>query len=391
MSDGIFLLNADDRLIQMTSQPYDSESLLQELLAKYPSLLAGEQLDPESPRRWLFIERESSIPGEQDGAGRWSLDHLFVDQEGIPTLIEVKRSTDTRIRREVVGQMLDYAANAVLYWPAEAIRLRFEQSCEQAGVDPQQRLAEALGDEIEVERFWTDVKTNLQAGRIRLLFVADRVPDELRRVVEFLNQQMDPAEVLAVEIKQYVGEGMKTLVPRVMGMTSAAQSKKHPRVNRSGSQWDEKRYFDTLRTIKGEAEAALARRIYDFAAEKFETPDFGRGSDYGTLSVIIHHDGQRHVLCDIGTPSITSPTAKTKPTNVAIRFNRLLEFTNFRDEALREQLRTRLNAIPGVQLPADAIDRHPNFPLHLLAAESSMVQFLEILAWMNETIRDGDV
>ena len=28
-----------------------------------------------------------------------------------PTLVEVKRSSDTRIRREVVGQMLDYAAN----------------------------------------------------------------------------------------------------------------------------------------------------------------------------------------------------------------------------------------------------------------------------------------
>jgi hypothetical protein len=30
----------------------------------------------------------------------------------------------------------------------------------------------------------------LQAGRIRMMFVADRVPDELRRIVEFLNEQM---------------------------------------------------------------------------------------------------------------------------------------------------------------------------------------------------------
>ena len=32
----------------------------------------------------------------------------------MPTLVEVKRSSDTRIRREVVGQMLHYAANAVV-------------------------------------------------------------------------------------------------------------------------------------------------------------------------------------------------------------------------------------------------------------------------------------
>jgi hypothetical protein len=57
-----------------------------------------------------------------------SVDHLFVDQDAVPTLVEVKRSSDTRIRREVVGQMLDYAANAVVYWPLERLRATFEAS-----------------------------------------------------------------------------------------------------------------------------------------------------------------------------------------------------------------------------------------------------------------------
>ena len=65
--------------------------------------------------------------------------------------------------------------------------------------------------------FWQQVKTNLQAGRVRLLFIADEIPPELRRVVEFLNGQMDPAEVLAIEVKQFVGENLKALVPRVRG------------------------------------------------------------------------------------------------------------------------------------------------------------------------------
>ena len=83
---------------------YDSERLLQEMLAKHPDLLAGEQINIDDPRRWLLITREMSVPDEEDGSGRWSIDHLFLDQEGIPTLVEVKRSSDTRIRREVVGQ-----------------------------------------------------------------------------------------------------------------------------------------------------------------------------------------------------------------------------------------------------------------------------------------------
>ena len=123
----IYLLNGDSKLIAMEESPYDSETLLQKLLADHPDLLAGDQINAEEPRRWLLVTREMAVPGEQDGAGRWSLDHLFLDQDAIPTLVEVKRSTDTRIRREVVGQMLDYAANAVVYWPVEDVRARFEQ------------------------------------------------------------------------------------------------------------------------------------------------------------------------------------------------------------------------------------------------------------------------
>jgi len=99
------LIQSGGELVEMTEQPYDTEARLQDLLAKYPNLLAGDQIDEAVPRRWLLISREMGIPSEEEGSDRWSLDHLFLDQDAIPTLIEVKRSTDTRIRREVIGQM----------------------------------------------------------------------------------------------------------------------------------------------------------------------------------------------------------------------------------------------------------------------------------------------
>jgi hypothetical protein len=68
-----------------------------------------------------LIDRESAVPDTEEGPGRWSVDHLFLDQDCVPTLVEVKRSSDTRIRREVVGQLIDYAANAVVYWPVETL------------------------------------------------------------------------------------------------------------------------------------------------------------------------------------------------------------------------------------------------------------------------------
>ena len=217
----------------MEEASYDSETLLQNLLADYPDLLAGDQIDAEEPRRWLLVSREMAVPGEQDGAGRWSLDHLYLDQDAIPTLVEVKRSSDTRIRREVVGQMLDYAANAVAYWPVEEVKARFDGRCRGDGLEPDEEIAHLMKDRQAASDFWQQVKTNLQAGRVRLVFIADEIPPELRRVVEFLNGEMDPDEVLAIEVRRFVGEDLKALVPRVLGQTEAARQKKSRRSGRA--------------------------------------------------------------------------------------------------------------------------------------------------------------
>ena len=142
MSGGIYLVQGDGDLVEMAEQDYASEARLQELLAKYPNLLAGDQIDSDEPRRWLLVAREVPLAAEEGGTGRWSVDHLFLDQDAIPTIVEVKRSTDTRVRREVVGQMLDYAANAVVYWPLEVLRARFEGSRE----DSEQGLVDFTDD-----------------------------------------------------------------------------------------------------------------------------------------------------------------------------------------------------------------------------------------------------
>jgi hypothetical protein len=40
------------------------------------------------------VTREAGVPDGDDASDRWSLDHLFLDQDGVPTLVEVKRSSD---------------------------------------------------------------------------------------------------------------------------------------------------------------------------------------------------------------------------------------------------------------------------------------------------------
>lgn len=224
----IFLVDKSGQTwLPMTEMPYDQEVVLQEALAQYPDLIPGDQINPDNPRRWLLVKRELGVPGEIGGGNQWSLDHLFLDQDAVPTFIECKRSQDTRGRREVVAQMLDYAANGTEYWPMEKLRQSATETAQQQGRDLDEAIAELLDDvELEVEWFWQQVETNLRQGKIRLVFVADAIPKELRRLVEFLNAKMNDVEVLAVEVKQFLGEGQRAMVPRVIGITEATRQAK---------------------------------------------------------------------------------------------------------------------------------------------------------------------
>ena len=374
MSDGIFLIQADGQLVEMTEQAYDSEALLQRLLADYPNLLAGNQINPSTPRRWLLVRREAGLPSEEAGANRWSVDHLFLDQEGIPTLVEVKRSTDTRIRREVVGQMLDYAANAVVYWPIEQIRAFLDATCQQQGVDVDQAVLDLLGDDADLEQFWQGVKTNLQAGRVRMIFVADVIPAELRRIVEFLNEQMNPAEVLAVEIKQFAGQGLKTLVPRVMGQTAEAQQKKSAGTQES-RQWDEASFLTTLAASTDPHTVATAQAVLAWSKEQMPEIWWGQGKQAGTFMPALTAGGHTYYPILVYTYG-----------RIEIHFQSLLKRPAFSDEAPRRELQRRMNAISGMHLPDDCLTRRPPFAMSLLHDPQKLQQFLDVLQWIRDEI-----
>jgi hypothetical protein len=67
---GIYQIDENGNLIGLQEQPYDSEARLQELLARYPDLLAGDQMQSGGLRRWILIGREMGLPSEEDGSDR---------------------------------------------------------------------------------------------------------------------------------------------------------------------------------------------------------------------------------------------------------------------------------------------------------------------------------
>ncbi|OJV59128.1 MAG: hypothetical protein BGO38_17835 [Cellulomonas sp. 73-145] len=232
MADGIFL-EVGDGLVPMDLTPYDAEADLQELIARYPGLLSGRQGDGAEQQEWLLVAREEGVPSVASGGDMWSADHLFLDQAGTPTIVEVKRSTNTLVRRAVVGQMLDYAANGVRYWPPDRLRQDLAKrlgSVEKADDEVRALLMRSSSD-LDLDGFWSRVEDNLRSGRLRLLFVADVIPETLRRIIEFLNEQMTRCEVLGIEVRQYRAGDHRVLSPTILGRTSEAERTKGPAVD----------------------------------------------------------------------------------------------------------------------------------------------------------------
>ncbi|MEU5270631.1 hypothetical protein AB0G77_19245 [Streptomyces hygroscopicus] len=216
----VFVLGNALQALEPTA--FETEAEFQELLARHPRVLDFGSLADGQSLRLVLVAREMGVPTSGESGPAYWLDHLFVDADGVPTLVEVKRASDTRIRREVVGQMLDYAANGARYWPGALLQRSFEETCSADGRSLDEAYGELLGDR-SPEEFWSTVEERLVAGQMRLLFVADRIPLELRAIVEFLNRQMRQTDVYAVELTQYRGNGdLRVLVPRIHGEVATA-------------------------------------------------------------------------------------------------------------------------------------------------------------------------
>ena len=110
-----------------------------------------------------------------------------------------------------------------VYWPSDRIRSLAEAQAAKDDISGEEMLEQSFGDGVEPEAYWA--RGPDEPAERRILSALRRRPDPAgtQAHVEFLNEQMDPAEVLALEIKQYVNAAMHTFVPRVFGQTAVVK------------------------------------------------------------------------------------------------------------------------------------------------------------------------
>ena len=357
--DKIFLIR-DGELQEMRKRKYDEEQKLQKQIEDHTSLIPGEQINPDNPRKWLMVERESKVPSEEDGGDRWSMDHLFIDQDGVPTLIEVKRQQDTRIRRKVVAQMLDYAANTTRYWKVDTIKERFKAKVE----NPEEELERVLDDETDISKFWENVENNLERGKIRMLFVADDIPSELKSIVEFLNEQMTPAEVLAVELGHYEGQGEEALVPRVVGQTEAARRKKNPASQRGPPRtpWNEENFFKELESNLDKESVRAMKKLYNKSKDYFSEVTFGSRSKKGSVVFYPEFDKDGTVFTLYGDGSM----------RVYFQFNK----------EINQKLKKIFSNVSGIDITPE--DERNRIWLNISDVKINLVEFIKALEKVRE-------
>lgn len=328
---GIYLRHGE-KYVPMSETRFDAERVLQALIAQHPEVLADET-GGQGPL--LLVRREAPVSDREDAGGRWSLDHLYIDGQGVPTLVEVKRSSDTRGRREVVAQMLDYAANAKLSFSAERMAAWIEEAAQGSDATAAEVLSDKLGVE-DPDAFWATVATNLDAERFRLIFVSDVIPPELRRIIEFLNGQMASTEVLAIEVKQYVDDEKhhQTIVPRVIGNTEAARQTKGAGSPRPRRKWTEAELLDAIRE-KNEPEVADRMiDLYEWMKDQGARATLGKGVTAPSVSLWLGKDGEPSPVSVVIFPdSITIP---------------FVDLKKWRPQAELERLAALARELPGV-------------------------------------------
>jgi hypothetical protein len=370
VTPGLYIRGGDGGLIPLQARVLGETSDLQPLLAREPQLLAG---DKGEDTRYLLVQRELGIAPSEDAGARWNVDHLFLDQEGTPTLVEVKHSSNTEIRREIVGQLLEYAANFSNYWTAERIRDSFENRCARCDLDPEAELAKAVAVE-DADAFWQNVDEKISARRLRLIFVADDIPSELRQIIEFLNEGFQDTEVLGVEIREHSGENGSLVTAQTIGSTEAAHASKGHGARRKWRHWSEAEYLESVRRERPAEDYAAIVKLVAWA--KGHDPELTITFGTGVVNVGMQIGIKRH-------DAYLFPFTFYNRGGVEVNFQQManVPYPPFQRLEKRRELQRRLNEALDAQIPDDRTSLRPNFSRTRIQEEGGFARFLDVFEW----------
>lgn len=322
---------------------YAAEAELQLILAEHPELIPGVSSSAVTCREF------------QSAAG--PADVVVVDPDGQVTLVECKLASNPQIRREIVGQMFDYASRL---W-----KMGIEDFDERWQDRNGASLFPADDDGV---RLRDAVARNLGQGRFRIVLAVDSINEPLKRMVEYLNAMSGPeTSIIAVEYARLTQGTLEMLMAQTYGeeLAEAKASASRERIV-----WD----AETFRAWLDAHEPASAPSFLAFlegaAALGLEFEGSKSASPAGSLRILDRRGRQ------LGKVSLFHFSGQ----GTSVEFN-LIRMSRMPDEEwpprdVIDAFLDELSSIPGLMEVGENLrssqftTRRPNISLAALAEES---------------------
>lgn len=160
----------------------------------------------------IAICTELSTPAGQ-------IDNFFVTPSGLPVLVECKLWRNPEGRREVVGQILDYAKE-LSRWSSSDVQREVSRRVKSDG-NALLDLVRAAAPHVDEVEFNDALTSNLRRGRFLLLIVGDGIREGVEAIAEYLQAHAGLHFSLGlIEMPVYdLPSGGRIVAPRVLART----------------------------------------------------------------------------------------------------------------------------------------------------------------------------
>lgn len=355
MSD-ILIRQGDGTWREAAYAGYALESDLQAILARHPDLIPGVGEGARTCREF------------QSEAG--PADIVVVGDDGNVTLVECKLAANPQVRREIIGQMFDYASRL------------WKMDVDDFAVRWQSRTQEPLfGEDSETGVPLREaVARNLAEGRFRIVLAVDAINSPLKRMVEYLNFMSGPnTSVVAVEYSRHTQGSIEILAPRIYGQ-ELAEVRAGASKTAAGDfvVWDARTYRSWLESNDSASIANFDRFISEASraglaliGSRSPTPaahlelSGASGQQLGRVSLYFYTGRRTSVEFDFTRISKMSPEEKP-------------------DMSVLSEFVDQLGRAAGLKEVADSLrktqfaSRRPNIPLARLSEESIRQAFVAL-------------
>jgi hypothetical protein len=158
-----------------------TEADIQALVHAHPACLPIAEIDPmfSGP---VPICTELNTP-----AG--PIDNFMITPSGLPVLVECKLWRNPEGRREVVGQILDYAKE-LSRWSSSDLQREVRRRLKREG-NPLLEIVRAVDSAVDEIQLNDTLTANLRRGRFLLLIVGDGIREGVEAIAEIYNCTRD--------------------------------------------------------------------------------------------------------------------------------------------------------------------------------------------------------